>query len=230
VRLTVRHLDDLVHDDAGLDGVDVAVVIDVIRAFTAAPWCLARGARSLFLARSPESAVAAGRRLPGALLLKDGAPDPRFRLANSPAQVARSDLTGRTVIQTTGNGARGAYAVGRVPLVLCASFVTAGATARAVRDAHPAQVLLVVTEGDEDRALADHLADLLGDRSARGERTAYLQRVRASPAGRESLERGAQAAFPGVEPDDLARCLEVDRFSFAMRAVGAGELLRLAPC
>ena len=84
--------------------VDVAVVIDVVRAFTVAAWCLERGAARLLLAPSIEAAVAAGERHPGAVLLKDGEPDPRFILPNAPGRIATEDLTGRIVVQKTGNG------------------------------------------------------------------------------------------------------------------------------
>lgn len=103
-----RHLRNLTPTES-LDRFDVAVVIDVVRAFTVAPWILRQGAAQLLLAPSADVALAAKAAThPHALLVKDGAPDPRFDLPNAPGRIAHENLHGRTVIQTTGNGTRGA--------------------------------------------------------------------------------------------------------------------------
>lgn len=215
MEIVTRHVNDL---DGAVDA-DVAVVIDVIRAFTVAPWCLARGARQLLFASGVEAAVEAKRdHHPDALLLKDSAADPRFVLPNAPGRIAREDLTGQTVIQVTGNGTRGAYAAGAAAVVLCASFVTATATVRAVRAAAPGRLLLVPTEGDEDVALADYLVAML-DGGAPVDPAPYLDRVLRSTAGQECAAYGADPAYPGVDVDDLRRCLEVDAFDDALQAV-----------
>lgn len=226
MEIATLHVDDL---DASVDA-DVAVVIDVIRAFTVAPWCLARGAQRLLFAPGVEEAVQAqAERFADALLLKDRAADPRFALPNAPGRIAREDLTGRTVIQVTGNGTRGAFAVGSAPLVLCASFTTAAATARAILAAAPERVLLVPTEGDEDVALADYLTAML-DGGGGVFAPPYLARVVRSAAGQECLERGADQRIPGVDPDDLRRCMELDVFGFALQATPEdGGLLAVAP-
>ncbi len=222
-----RHVDDLEVDAGPADGVDVAVVIDVIRAFTTAPWCLARGAARLLMAPSLEAAVEARRsRFPDAVLLKDGAPDPAFELPNSPGRIAREDLTGRVVVQRTGNGTRGAHAVSRVPTVLCASFVTATATARAVAASGARRLLLVPTEGDEDWALADLLTATLNDGGA--DPGPYLRRADASAAAQECRDRGPDDDDVGFDPDDLRRCLEIDAFDRAVRVTSDGELLSAA--
>jgi 2-phosphosulfolactate phosphatase len=221
VRRWTVQLDDMPQ----LPRVDAAVVIDVLRAFTVAPWLYARGAHDVLLAPTLEAAIAGRNHRPNALLLKDGAPDHRFDLPNAPGIIAATDLEGRTVIQQTGNGTRGAHAVAGTSHIFCASFLTAAATARALREADPAAVALVVTEGDEDVAFADYLSALLsGDRP---EPAPYLARAASSAAAHELCERSHDAAFPGVHPDDLRLCLQVDRFDFALHTEPAGDLLRL---
>ncbi|WP_162458408.1 2-phosphosulfolactate phosphatase [Pseudactinotalea terrae] len=225
MEILTRHVNDL----QGPIEADVAVVIDVVRAFTVAPWCLARGAERLLLAPGADAAVTArDERYPDALLLTDRHVDLRFPLPNAPGRIAREDLSGATVIQVTGNGTRGAHAVSAVPAVLCASFVTAAATARAVRALAPTRLLLVPTEGDEDVALADYLIAML-DGAGQVDPAAYLERVVRSDAGRECAEKGADPANPGVDPDDLRRCLEIDAFDHALQAVPQeGGLLAVA--
>lgn len=219
----IRHIDDL-GSTCGLEDYDVAVVIDVIRAFTVAPWILRQGARRLLLAPNRDTALTAQRTaFADALLLADGPPDPHFDLPNAPGLVARFDLAGRTVIQTTGNGTRGAHAVASVATVLCASFVTAAATARAL-SGHD-RVLLLTTEGDEDLALADYLTACVRGREPDAQ--PYLDRVVRSDAGRECLERGRDERFPGVHPDDLARCLDLDAFDHALKLRPEAGLLEV---
>jgi 2-phosphosulfolactate phosphatase len=214
----IRHLDDV----GPANSADAVVVVDVFRAFTTAPWCYEAGARSVLLASTIEEALAS-RVGDHVLLIKDGLPDPRFDLQNAPGLVAETDLGDRTVVQITGNGTRGVYAVS-APHVLCASFVTAGATARFLRQAQIRSVLFVPTEGDEDTALADYLVELLhGD----DDPTDFLCRAEASPAAAELRQRGPDPAFPGVHPNDLTRCLELDRFDFALEAIPQGVLRKL---
>ena len=214
----IRHLDDLPTTISA----DAVVVVDVFRAFTTAPWCYESGARSVLLAPTIEDALAA-RVGDHVRLIKDGVPDPRFDLANAPGMVAATDLRDRTVVQITGNSTRGVYAVS-APHALCASFVTATATARFLREERIRSVLFVPTEGDEDTALADYLIELL---HGGGDPTDYLSRAEASPAAAELRQRGPDPAFPGVHPDDLTRCLDVDRFDFALEAIRQGVLRKL---
>ncbi len=224
--IVVRHLAELTTDDVA-DGWDVAVVIDVIRAFTTAPWILRQGASRLLLAANAEAAVAAQAcEFPDSILVKDGPPDPRFAFHNAPGRIAHEDLAGRIVILATGNGTRGAYAVRGARQVLCASFVNAAATARALSDRD--RILLVPTEGDEDHALADYLIHAISAQEAPPAEL-FLERVRSSKAGVECRTRGLDASFPGVHPDDLDRCLEIDTFDFALGLEPAGTLLEARP-
>lgn len=224
--IVVRHLTELTASDLA-NRWDVAVVIDVIRAFTTAPWILRQGASRLLLAPDPESAVAAQRaEFPDAILVKDGPPDPRFAFPNAPGRIAHEDLTGRIVIQATKNGTRGAYAVRGARQVLCASFANAAATARAVSDRD--EILLVPTEGDEDHALADYLIQTIQGQAA-PQSGAFLDRVRSSEAGVHCRTRGRDATYPGVHPDDLDRCLEIDTFDYALSLEPVGSLLEATP-
>jgi 2-phosphosulfolactate phosphatase len=216
--------------DAMREPVDTpaAVVIDVMRAFTVAPWCFARGATAVYLAPDVEAAVAAREFWPDALLLKDGATDAPFDLPNAPGHLRRADLRDRAVVQVTTNGTRGAHAVADVDLVLCASFVTAAATVRALAASEVPAVTLVVTKGDEDRALADYLAVLLtGGAPDPG---GYLRRAEASSAAAELRRLGADPAHPEVHRDDAALCLDLDAFDFALRTHPQRGYLALMRC
>lgn len=199
-----------------VDGTErVAVVIDVMRAFTTAAWAFHRGADKIVLAADQDEALALKAGHPGWLALKDGAPASGFDLLNSPGLIQDADLAGRTVIQKTTAGTVGALAVAEATLALCASFVVAGATARALRDAGAGSVTFVATGEDgraaEDLACAEYLDRLLtGGRPDPGP---YLHRAGVSPAA-DALRGGRRR---GAHPADVGLCLEVDRFDFAMK-------------
>lgn len=208
----------------------VAVVIDVMRAFTVAAWAFARGAERIVLASSEDEALALKGSRSGWLALKDGAPVPGFDAVNSPGLVRSSDLAGRTVVQKTTAGTVGALAVASAPLVLCASFVVAGATARFLQTNGSGPVTFVIT-GEGGRAAEDlACAEYIGQRAGGGDAEAapYLHRARTSRAAADLVD-GLRRGYRGVHRDDVDLCLEVDRFSFAMVARQEDRLTVLHP-
>ncbi|WP_329276636.1 2-phosphosulfolactate phosphatase [Streptomyces sp. NBC_01451] len=205
----------------------VAVVIDVMRAFTVAAWVFAQGAEKIVLAESLDDALALRAAHPDWTALKDGPPAPGFDMVNSPGMLRSVNLRGRTVVQKTTAGTVGALAVKDAPLVLCAGFVVAEATARLLRARASDSVTFVVTgedgQADEDLACAQYIA-----RRATGAATdpaEFLHRAAESRAATELTEGVRQ----GVHPDDVALCLELDRFPFAMTASPEDSLMVLRP-
>ncbi|MFE3034861.1 2-phosphosulfolactate phosphatase [Streptomyces canus] len=208
----------------------VAVVIDVLRAFSVAACAFAAGAEKIVLASSEDEALELKSRHPSWLALKDGAPAPGFDAFNSPAMLATHDLPGRTIVQKTTSGTVGALAVADARLLLCASFVVAGATARLLRE-HGAQEVTFVVTGEEGRAEEDRAcAEYIGRRveSAEVDAEPYLRRARDSRWA-AALAQGARHGLPGVHRDDVRLCLEADRFPFAMVARHEGALMVLRP-
>lgn len=205
----------------------VAVVVDVMRAFTVAAWAFAQGAEKIVLAGSLDEALALKARHPDWVALKDGAPAPGFDAVNSPALLRSVDLGGRTVVQKTTAGTVGALAVKEAPLVLCAGFVVAEATARLLRTRKGDGVTFVVTgddgRADEDLACAQYIARRATE--AETDAAEFLRRAADSRAAAEL----AQGVRQGAHPDDVALCLEVDRFPFAMVAALEGSLMVLRP-
>lgn len=205
----------------------VAVVVDVMRAFTVAAWAFGQGAEKIVLAESLTDALALKDGHPDRVALKDGPPAPGFDLVNSPGLLRSADLGGRTVVQKTTAGTVGALAVKEASLVLCASFVVAEATARLLRTRGSASVTYVVT-GEDGRAEEDlACAQYLARRATEPETDAadFLRRGAESRAAAELAEGVRQ----GVHPDDVALCLELDRFPFAMVAALEDSLMVLRP-
>ncbi|WP_323377726.1 2-phosphosulfolactate phosphatase [Streptomyces cyaneochromogenes] len=205
----------------------VAVVVDVMRAFTVAAWAFAQGAEKIVLAESLDDALALKARHPEWVALKDGPPAPGFDTVNSPGLLRSIDLGGRTVVQKTTAGTVGALAVKEASLVLCAGFVVAEATARLLRARKSDSVTFVVTgedgQADEDLACAQYIARRTTE--AGTDAAGFLRRAAESRAATELAEGVRQ----GVHPDDVALCLELDRFPFAMVAALEGSLMVLRP-
>ncbi|WP_105969072.1 2-phosphosulfolactate phosphatase [Streptomyces geranii] len=205
----------------------VAVVIDVMRAYTVAAWAFGQGAEKIVLAESLDAALALKARHPDWVALKDGPPAPGFDAVNSPGLLRSVDLGGRTVVQKTTAGTVGALAVKDASLVLCAGFVVAEATARLLRARACDSVTFVVTgedgRADEDLACAQYIAGRAVDDGT--DATEFLRRAADSRAAAELTEGVRQ----GVHPDDVALCVELDRFPFAMVAALEGPLMVLRP-
>ncbi|MFC9279559.1 2-phosphosulfolactate phosphatase [Streptomyces collinus] len=206
----------------------VAVVVDVMRAFTVAAWAFAQGAEKIVLAESLEEALALKALHADWVALKDGPPAPGFDTVNSPGMLRSVDLSGRTVVQKTTAGTVGALTVKEASLVLCAGFVVAEATARLLRTRVSDRVTFVVTgedgQADEDLACAQYIA-----RRATEDRTDAAEFLRRAGESRAAAEL-AEGVRRGVHPDDVALCLELDRFPFAMVAALEDSLMVLRPC
>lgn len=211
----------------GLSG--PTIVIDTFRAFTTAAFLLDRGVDRIVLVETLDGARMRARSIPGSVLCgeDEGRKPTDFDLGNSPIEAESCpDPPGRVVVMRTSAGTRSvvnALRSGADP-VYAASLVVAGATIAAVR--REPQVTIVasglsgITPADEDEETADLIANQLLGRPDDPER---LDRIR-SGAGAHRLR-----TTPWIDPDDLERCLAIDRFDFAMRARledGVAVLLR----
>ncbi|OPF81409.1 2-phosphosulfolactate phosphatase [Streptomyces antioxidans] len=207
------------------------VVVDVMRAFTAAAWAFAQGADRIVLAETLDQARALKSRHPDWVALKDGPPAPGFDTVNSPGKLRSLDLSGRTLVQKTLNGTTGAQAARHAPLLMCASFTVAAATARLLRHRDTTEATFVITGdgglADEDLACAQYIAELTRDPNA--DPAPYLHRAAASTAA-EDLADGLRHGYQGIHAEDIALCLEANRFPFAMTATLDGPLMTLRSC
>ncbi len=206
---------------------EAVVVIDVLRAFTFEPWAFELGAARILAVDTPEHALHLAReRLPGAIAAgeRGGRPLEGFDLGNSPSSLAGVDLTDRVMVHRTSAGTQGLARTAGSGLVLAASFVTADATARALRDAGVAEVTFVVTgaslgrDGDEDLACAELIAARAAGEDP--DPAPFLARVAPSDAGSLFTRDG-----PDWAPEaDLIMACELDRFPFALVATPAEDL------
>ncbi|MGA9538762.1 MAG: 2-phosphosulfolactate phosphatase [Desulfobacterales bacterium] len=207
------------------------VIIDVYRAFTTAAVALQRGAARILLVDTPESAFKLRREGRGDLCLGEvsGIKVPGFDFGNSPLELSRADVHGKTLIQSTSAGTKGVVAAGRAEALFAAALINAEATVRAVLTRNPSLVSLVAmgTNGaqrsDEDEQCALYMRNRLRDR-------------RPDPAAVRSLVLSAHdsAKFddpkrPHFDPRDRDMALQIDSIPFAVRVRVEGDLLVATP-
>lgn len=196
----------------------VAVVIDVLRAFTTAAWAFARGAKVIRPVGAVEEAFALRGEDPEWMLMgeRDWRRVEGFDFGNSPQEVSRADLSGRRVVQRTSAGTQGLMQTAHLAHRFAASLVVASATARAVSRLNPEEVSFIITGtahgtgAEEDEACADWIEAVLCGREA--DVAEVEKRVRGSVAAAVFCD----PENPLHAPQDVVMACEIDRFDFAM--------------
>jgi 2-phosphosulfolactate phosphatase len=207
------------------------VVIDVLRAFTTAAYAFGAGARHIYLVGTVEEALAFNAATPGALAMGEdrGRRVEGFDFANSPTEVAHTDLRDRVIVHRTSAGTQGVVAATKARRLWCAALANASATAGAVRAAGLGPPAYVITgwAGSAIGSGADDLvtAELI-ERARRGEplRAAETARLVATS---EEAARTLSIGEGHVHPEDVDRAIAVDAFDFAMEVVRTPIGLRL---
>lgn len=196
------------------------VVIDVLRAFTTAAFAFGSGASEIVLVSTPEEAFELKKKIPRAKLCGevDGRPIPGFDYGNSPAQVLRANLNGRTLILRSSSGTQGVVQAVKAERLWLGSLPVAGVTAEMLAKKAELVTLLALggskagdeLDGPEDDACADLMELLLAGRKP--DLAHISDKIRNSPAGK----RAQDPAVDWITPEDLECALDYDFFGFAM--------------
>lgn len=207
----------------------LVVVIDVIRAFTTAAFAFSGGADKIILTGTVDEAFNLHKRLPGTLLMGEvnGIPIPGFHYGNSPVEISKAPLRGKTLIQRTSSGTQGVVKSRQASHILTASFVVAEASLKYIHQLSPSEITFVITGqsygGEEDMALADYMESII--RKSTTNPLPFLERVRQSPTGRRFVD-DPSSHFPKHDVD--AACL-INHFPFAMEVVMENGLHIMKP-
>ena len=205
----------------------VVVVIDVLRAFTTVAFAFHAGVKRILPVSGIEEAFLLKQRFPKVLIMGEdhGLQVPGFDFGNSPADIARAEIVGKTLIQRTTAGTQGIIRAENASKLIAASFVCADATANYLQSTRANVISFIITgtsygrDGDEDLACAEYITALV--RQEHIEPDAYLARVGSSSAGHVFLDE--HQLF--MHPDDLRLCLQVNEFKFYMPIIKDGDLL-----
>ena len=211
----------------------IAVIIDVFRAFSVAAHAFARGVQTIV----PVASVEAARRLkqdhPDWLLIgeRHARPLPGFDCGNSPTELERFALAGRTLIHTTHSGTQGLAAATEADEAITGALVNAQAIVRYIEARRPKQVTLVRMghEASERCEEDDLCADILA-RRLRGEKP-HVDRVRERLRTAPSARKFFDPACDWAPERDFELCTQVDAFDFVLRLdrdAAPGRLARIA--
>ena len=218
-----------------LDGVSgTVVVVDVIRAFTTAAYAFGSGASAIYLVAGVDEALRFKADHPGVLAMGEdhGMRPDGFDFPNSPAAVARADLSGRTLVQRTSAGTQGVVQATSASRLWAASLACASATARAVNAADLGEPAYVITgcfadrpddSGGDDRLTAEHIESVRLGEAVDPAATSFA--LLATREARRTLMLGPEHC----DPTDIQLAARVDAFDFAMEVVRDGRGLRLEP-
>jgi 2-phosphosulfolactate phosphatase len=201
------------------DARGLVVIIDVFRAFSVAAYAFSRGA----VASIPVADIDAARRLkaadPNRILLGErfAKPLPGFDCGNSPTELERIDVVGRTLVHTTHSGTQGLANAINADEVVTGALVNCAAIVRYIKARNPRQVTLVrmgqeaSSRCDEDDLCAELLAARL-----RGEQP-DVSNVRARLRNATSAQKFFDPACDWAPERDFELCTLVDRFDFVLR-------------
>jgi 2-phosphosulfolactate phosphatase len=204
----------------------IAVVIDVLRAFTVSAYALAGGARECRLVTTTEDALALAAGISEALVSaeEDGLPVPGIPISNSPTQIKAADMSKRILIQRTSAGTQVAAAVAPGVDMFAASLVVARATVQAclLRRPAPAHLTLIASADHPE----DHACALYMEKIIRGE-TPDIHQLLEPLRNSERYARLISGGWPGFPPTDIELATTPDRFNFAMPATRKTGYLQL---
>lgn len=200
------------------DAKGLTVIIDVFRAFTTAAYVMANGAEKIIPTGSLDEAFRLKTLHPEWVLIgeRDGKRVPGFDYGNSPFELRSIDLTGKTVIQTTGAGTQGLVNATGADMMLLGSFVMANAIARYIRSTQPSVVSLVamgsvgVEKCDEDELCATYIQSVLQ------EQTPDFEDMKRQIAACESGAKFFDPSRPQFREEDFHMSLELDKFGFVL--------------
>src|SRR5664280_2256692 len=123
----------------------IAVIIDVFRAFTVACFAVDAGAVKIIATAEVSEAFLLKKKYKNSVLIgeRDEKKIEGFDFGNSPTEIIKADLSGKTVIHTTTAGTQGLINAINADIVLTGSFVNADAIVNYTKSVNANVVSLV---------------------------------------------------------------------------------------
>jgi 2-phosphosulfolactate phosphatase len=198
----------------------IAVIIDVFRAFTVACYAIDAGAIKIIATSEISNAFLLKKQYKNSVLVgeRDEKKIDGFDFGNSPTEIIKEDLSGKTVIHTTTAGTRGLISAMNADLVITGSLVNAGAVVRYIKTIDPENVSLVamgyraVHSAEEDLLCAEIIANGLKNEN-------YLYEARIANLRNSSGKRFFNPAnIDFSPPSDFFLCTMINKFNFVLKA------------
>lgn len=197
----------------------LTVIIDVFRAFSTACYAFGNGIQRIYPVGDLQMAYQLKQQNPDFILVgeRNEQKPEGFDFGNSPSQLLKANLMGKTMVHTTSSGTQGIANATGANEILTGSFVNAGAIVDYIRKQNPAKVSLVCMgyscqhPTDEDTLLAVYI---------KNELEGVVNNFQAMV---EQLRNGDGARFFAPEKQEWAPaadfdlCLSLNRFDFVLK-------------
>ena len=199
--------------------IGITVVIDVFRAFSMESYMIAQGAEKIIPVGDCDIAYKLKEENPDVILAgeRHGKILPGFDVGNSPWELSKMNIEGKTVVHTTSAGTQGVANACGASEILCAGLVNAKATAEYIRKKNPENVSLVcmgleaIAPIEEDTLCAEYIKGLLlGEIPDMGKEIESLKYT----SGAKFFDKEQNDVFPEM---DFHMCTELDKFNFVLR-------------
>ncbi len=198
----------------------IVVIIDVFRAFSVSCYAYDAGAVRIIATEGTEDALAVKKKYINSILIgeRNEKKIEGFDLGNSPTEIIKTDLRGKTIIHTTSAGTQGLINAVNADIVITGSFVNSGAIVNYIQNINPPLVSLVamgyraVERAEEDMLCAELIAESLTNKN-----TDFLNRI-------NDLQNSSGSRFFRPEnidfspPTDFFLCTMVNKFNFILKA------------
>lgn len=197
----------------------LAVVIDVFRAFSVACYATAGGAERIHPVAGIDEALRLKSAHPDWLFIgeRHARKLEGFDFGNSPTEISRAPLVGRTLVHTTHAGTQGLCAATGADEVITGSLVNAAAICRYVESTGPGAVSLVrMGHEARERCAEDDLCAELIEARLTGHGLDIDEAIRRL-AGAPSAQKFFDPAADWAPRSDFDLCTQVDRFDFVLR-------------
>lgn len=205
--------------DGAKKATGTTVVIDVFRAFSVEAYCLYMGAEKIIPVGDERLAYELKEKNPDYILAgeRHGKILPGFDCGNSPSEIVKLDLKGKTVIHTTSAGTQGIVNAKGADEIIGGSLLCAKAIAEYIKKTGKTDISLVcmgleaLSQTEEDNLCAEYIKNLLLGRKTdlKGE----IENVKLT-SGAKFFDKAQNDVFPEA---DFHMCVEYDKFNFIVK-------------
>ena len=199
----------------------LTVIIDVFRAFSVEAYFFANGAEKIIPIADSEIAYTLKKENPELILAgeRGGKMLPGFDVGNSPSELVKLPIQGKTVVHTTSAGTQGVANAINAEEILGASLVNAKATGEYIKQRGIEDVSLVcmgleaVMETEEDTLCARYIKALLEGTENSLNMDEEMEKLKHT-SGAKFFDEKQNEVFPRA---DFDMCVDLNKFDFVIR-------------
>ncbi|MBQ4630612.1 MAG: 2-phosphosulfolactate phosphatase [Clostridia bacterium] len=199
----------------------LTVVIDVFRAMSVEAYLLSRGAEKIIPVGDANLAYKLKEENPTYILAgeRHGKIMPGFDLGNSPDDVLKTDVKGKTVVHTTSAGTQGIANATGADEILGASLVNARATAKYIAKSGYENVSIVcmgleaLSPTEEDTLCAEYIKAIVEGKESELDMKKEIESLKTT-SGAKFFDKAQNDVFP---ENDFYLSTDLDKFDFVIK-------------